>query len=84
MGDVLSEVVVQDDEVLVRYYMKSLVTSIPVEESILICEQRLSTDNSLSDRTDLDVMTIVEFFVQNSTIILIRYDHLQEHAHNNV
>ena len=57
--DVFSEAVVQDDEILVSYDVTSLFTSIPVEKSILICERRLSIYNSLSDRTDLDVTTIV-------------------------
>ena len=39
--------------------VKRLFTCIPVGVDIDICERRLSTDNSLSDRTDLAVTTIV-------------------------
>ena len=40
-------------------FFMSLFTSIPVNESIDLCEQRLLDDDSLSDRTSLDVPTIV-------------------------
>ena len=38
-------VVLQDDEMLVSYNVKSLFTSIPVTESIDICERRLRDDD---------------------------------------
>ena len=43
----------RDDEMLVSYDVKSLFTSIPVEESIQACEKRL-VDNTLSEHTQLD------------------------------
>ena len=39
--------VLQDDEMLVSYDVKSLFTSIPVRESIDICERRLRDDDNL-------------------------------------
>ena len=48
-----------EDETLVSFDVKSLFTSIPVEEAIKICEQRLKEDDTLSDRTTMDVDTII-------------------------
>ena len=39
--------------------MKSLFTSIPVEESIGIIERKLQDDETLNDRTTMDVSTII-------------------------
>ena len=52
--DTMEDVVLHDDEILVSYDVKSLFTSIPVNESVDLCEQRLLDDDSLSDRTSLD------------------------------
>ena len=57
--DKLDDVVLRDDEMFVSYDVKSLFTSIPVEESIQVCEKRLIVDNTLSQRTQLDVPTII-------------------------
>ena len=43
--DKLDDVVLRDDEMLVSYNVKRLFTSIPVEESIQVCEKRLIVDN---------------------------------------
>ena len=42
--DVMKTVTVNDDELLVSYDVKSLFTSIPVKESIEVCEERLRQD----------------------------------------
>ena len=57
--DVMKTVTVNDDELLVSYDVKSLFTSIPVKESIEVCEERLRQDNTLADRTSMDVETII-------------------------
>ena len=54
----MKTVTVNDDELLVSYDVKSLFTSIPVKESIEVCEERLRQDNTLADRTCMDVETI--------------------------
>ena len=55
-----SDVVIRDDEMLVSYNVKSVFTSIPVEESIQVCERRLILDNTLSECTQSDIPPIIE------------------------
>ena len=57
--DVMKTVTVNDDELPVSYDVKSLFTSIPVKESIEVCEERLRQDSTLADRTSMDVETII-------------------------
>ena len=56
----MEEVELQEDEVLASFDVKSLFTSIPVEEAIEICRKRLELDTTLKDRTTMDVQTIIE------------------------
>ena len=65
---------------LVSYDVKSLFTSIPVEESIAICERRLRADASLADRTSLDVSTIITLlrFCLTSTCFLYNGTHYKQ------
>ena len=58
--DKLDDAVLRDDEMLASYHAKSLFTSIPVEESIQVCEKRLIVDKTLSECTQLDVPTIIQ------------------------
>ena len=44
--DKLDGVVLRDDEMLVSYDVKSLFTSIPLEESIQVSEKRLIVDDA--------------------------------------
>ena len=57
--------------------MKSLFTSIPVEESIQVCEKRIIVDNTLSERIQLDVPTIYQLlrFCLTSTAFQYRGQH---------
>ena len=57
--DVTKTVTVNDDELLVSYDVKSLFTSIPVKESIEVCEERLSQASTLADRTSMGVETMI-------------------------
>ena len=56
----MEEVCLEQDEVLVSYDVKSLFTSIPIDESINICKRRWQLDDTLGDRTDMDIDTIVQ------------------------
>ena len=58
--EVCSEVVLEDNEILVNYGEKSLFISIPVEESICICKQHLEADQSLLKCADLSVETTMQ------------------------
>ena len=58
--ETMEEVCLEQDEVLVSYDVKSLFTSIPIDESINICKRRLQLDDTLGDRTDMDIDTIVQ------------------------
>ena len=57
--DTMREVSLSEDEILVSYDVKSLFTSIPINETIQICEQRLREDVTLSERTEMSVDTII-------------------------
>ena len=67
-------VVLQDDEMLVSYDVKSLFTSIPVGESIDICERRLRDDDYLADRTGMDASTVVALLKFCLTSTSFQYD----------
>ena len=67
----------RDDEVLVSYDVKSLFTNVPVNESIAICEKRLREDESLKDRTEMSVETIIKLlsFCLTSTTFVYKGQH---------
>ena len=67
-------VVLQDDEMLVSYAVKSLFTSIPVGESIDICKRRLRDDDYLADRTGMDASTVVGLLKFCLTSTSFQYD----------
>ena len=54
----MEEISLDENEMLVSYDVKSLFTSIPVQESIGIIEGKLQADETLNDRT-MDVSTII-------------------------
>ena len=70
----------RDDEVLVSYDVKSLFTNVPVNESIAICEKRLQEDESLKDRTEMSVETIIKLlsFCLTSTTFVYKGQHYQQ------
>ena len=74
MVEVFEDVVVDEDEVLVSFDVKSLFTSIPVEEAIEICKGRLLEDSSLEERTDLSVDTIVNLLRFCLTSMSFQFD----------
>ena len=55
----MEDIHLRENEMLVSYDVKSLFTSIAVEESLGICERKLWEDNTLNERTSMDVTTIV-------------------------
>ena len=57
--DTMKDISLDANEMLVSYDVKSLFTSIPVEESIGIIERKLRDDETLNDRTTMDVSTII-------------------------
>ena len=58
--DSMENVKLEARERLVSYDVKSLCTSIPVDEAIEICERKLRDDEELVDRTGMGVDTIVQ------------------------
>ena len=65
---------------LVSYDVKSLFTSIPVEESLGICERKLREDNTLNERMSMDVTTIVRLlrFCLSTTAFQFKGTHYQQ------
>ena len=55
----MREVKLSDDEILISFDVKSLFTSVPVEEAINICERKLNEEEALHKHTSLSVETIV-------------------------
>ena len=66
--------------VLVSYDVKSLFTNVPVNESLAICEKRLREDESLQDRTEMSVETIIKLlnFCLTSTTFVFKGQHYQQ------
>ena len=62
------------------YDVKSLFTSIPVEESLGICERKLWADNTLNERTSMDVTMIVRLlrFCLTTTAFQFKGTHYQQ------
>ena len=58
--EIMDEVALSGEEILVSFDVKSLFTSIPVDEAISICEERLKGDDTLEKRTKMKVGTIVK------------------------
>ena len=56
----MEDVTVDETELLVSFDVKSLFTSIPVNEAINICRRKLEGDNTLGERTDMSADTIVQ------------------------
>ena len=75
MGDIN----LRENKILVSYDVKSLFTSIPVEESLGICERKLREDNTLNEQTSMDV-TIVRLlrFCLTTTAFQFKGTHYQQ------
>ena len=52
--DTMSDMVIQDNEMLVSYNVKNLYTSIPLGESVVTCLRPPEQDDSLAQRRDMD------------------------------
>ncbi len=78
--ETMEGIVMDESEMLVSYDVKSLFTSIPVEESIAICERKLREDDTLDDRTGMNVETIVQMlrFCLTSTSFQYKHIHYQQ------
>lgn len=67
------------DEILVSYDVKSLFTSVPIDEAIVSCERNLRPDNSLSARTTLSTEStpllhdITNFQFNGQHLIQLKY-----------
>ena len=72
--EVFKDVKLKKDEILVSFDVKSLFTSIPIEEAISVCESRLNEDTTLKTRTDLSVQTIIQLLRFCLTSITFQYD----------
>ena len=72
----MKDVVLDDDEIFVSYDVKSLFTNVPVEdlESISVWEHRLRNDDTLGDRTTMNVSTIINLLRFCLTTTSFRYD----------
>ena len=71
----------QSNEILVSEDVKSLFTSIPVQESLEICERKLKADETLSERSGgMDVDTIIRLlkFCLTTTAFQYRGTHYEQ------
>ena len=78
--DSMENVKLEARERLVSYDVKSLFTSIPVDEAIEICERKLRDDEELVDRTGMGVDTIVQLlrFCLKSTAFQYKGTHYKQ------
>ena len=60
MVEIMVEVALSEEEILVSFDVKSLFTSIPVDEATSVCEERLKGDDAVEKRTKMKVGTIVK------------------------
>ena len=58
--EIMDEVALSEDKIVVSFDVKSLFTSIPVDEAISICAERLKGDDTVEKRTKMKVGTIVK------------------------
>ena len=58
--EIMDEVALSEEEILMSFDVKSLFTSIPVDEAISVCEERLKGDDTVEKRTKMKVGTIVK------------------------
>ena len=58
---------------------KCIFTSIPVEESIQVCEEKLIVDYTLSERTQLDAPTIIQLRFERSRLGRHSSEEIQTH-----
>ena len=70
----LKDIKLVEDEILVSFDVKSLFTSIPVNETIEICRERLEKDETLEERTKMDVPTIIQLLRLCVNSTSFRYD----------
>ena len=56
----MADIKLTNDEILVSYDVRSLFTSIPIDQSITSCEKKLRQDESLNERTTVSVATIIQ------------------------
>ena len=76
MGDIH----LRENKMLESYDVKSSFTSIPVEEPLGICECKLREDNTLNERTSMDVTTILRVlrFCLTTTAFQFKGTHYQQ------
>ena len=60
----MRQLTIEDDEMLVSYDVVSLFTKTPIDQALVIIDQRLRDDQTLKDRTNLtvdDIVTLLKF-----------------------
>ncbi|XP_071476530.1 uncharacterized protein [Diadema antillarum] len=70
----LSDLVLDQDEVMVSYDVTALFTCTPVKESLSIIKERLRNDTSLVDRAELSVEQIMNLLEYCLTTTYFQYD----------
>ena len=70
----MKEVTLDEDEILVSYDVKNLFTNIPVSKISRNMDKRLLADVTLSERTTMDVATIIDLLRFCLTSTSFRYD----------
>ena len=53
---------IEPNDILVSFDVQSLFTNVPVAETLSIIERRLGEDETLTERTNIPIPTIMEFF----------------------
>ncbi|XP_066263270.1 uncharacterized protein [Branchiostoma lanceolatum] len=76
----ISELTVGEDEEMVSYDVTALFTSTPIQEAVDVIKERLKNDETLSERTNLNVTQVVELlrFCLTSTYFIFKGTYYQQ------
>ena len=72
LAQTLADITLDDDEILNSHDVVSLFTNTPINKSLEVIKERLTTDNSWNDKTRLlveDVMELLEFILTTTYFV---------------
>ncbi|KAL1480468.1 hypothetical protein MTO96_051002 [Rhipicephalus appendiculatus] len=81
--DKLCDTAIEDGNVLVSFYVQSLLTSILMDLSVDACVSELETDPTLPERTPIDALDwqrLLTFFLENTYFAFDGYFYEQDFA----
>ena len=71
-GNDISKMIISEDEIIVSFDVVPLFTALPVDKACTYIRTKLGNDNTLSDRTQLDIddiLRLLQFVLSNSLFV---------------